>query len=234
VKTRARITVCGSQLRQWGIAYASYSADNRQQAMETSHVPGIGLAKYPNIAWIDPSASGPGELGARLISTYIGGVDFTGKKVSQPWFCPSNLAFDPNKMVTEDWLFWGEIDTQYNYFARVSKWSGFASTAAQAVLMDNDWGSDKVMMADQIFRRSGPAEWTYNHGTSSPSTAWVGYQANPADPGPPNLSGANELYADGHAIWKDRRDFDTVSMQLITPPATVLYVNGGGSSRSFF
>ena len=87
-----------------------------------------------------------------------------------------------------------------------------------ADLIDNDFDTNRLLMSDDLFKW-GSGGWSYNHGRSGPSSLgpWAG---TPIDYGPPQITGANQLFGDGHVAWKDESKFDRNAMQAGTVPAS--------------
>src|SRR5204863_6307722 len=99
----------------------------------------------------------------------------------------------------------------YAYFGRAELWSNEAVRPSDPNdITENKLRADRLLMADAFFRWSVNGKWSFNHGLGGAKT----YAANilstgSAGPtGPPTVAGMNELFGDGHVIWKNRGDFD--------------------------
>ena len=93
-------------------------------------------------------------------------------------------------------------------------------------------------MADMIFyRNQGAPAWLYNHAKhGGPAAVWT--PDTPTATGastPADIGGINELFGDGHVIWKS--DTDLKFNTILSNPQT-LYVNlphvGVASSEATF
>lgn len=213
-REKSRRAVCASNLRQWSLALASYSADNAGQLQETWGFP----RRYPRGVWIY-SAVGPGQFSAEAIGHYLPGVNLAQQKVGGLWFCPSNNSGDLQGEIQAEWPS-GFFSGHYAYFARVSKWSSFATNPAD--LIDNDFDANRLLMSDGLFKWWAGG-WAYNHGRYGPSChgTWAGI---PIDYGPPQITGVNQLFGDGHVVWKDGSKFDLTALQAGSVPCVI----GGG------
>jgi hypothetical protein len=63
-------------------------------------------------------------------------------------------------------------------------------------------GSRHLLMADALYNWDGEVDYNHSiYGTRQELFEYV----NMGDE--PNIAGINKVYGDGHAVWKDRRDF---------------------------
>lgn len=85
-------------------------------------------------------------------------------------------------------------------------------------------------MSDVIFRWWTTGGWSYNHGKRG--AANNAGNPNPPTYGPPPITGANQLYGDGHVEWKDRSKFNPAAMEALDPSQP--WVMGGGSVDATF
>ena len=86
-------------------------------------------------------------------------------------------------------------------------------------------------MSDIMYRDSSQRLYIYNHGYKG----WCYYQATflncYVDQGPiPQIRGSNQLYGDGHVVWKKRAAFphlDLMGKLSIYPDGAVTSTAGG-------
>ena len=96
---------------------------------------------------------------------------------------------------------WMGLD--YSYFAGVA----WANATAATELTGKELVADRLLMADGLLaRRPGypyaPGLWIYNHDGRGK------WEVAP----PATVPGVNELYGDGHVIWKKSSQFDVAAM----------------------
>ncbi len=221
-KEQSRRAVCASNLRQWGIAFWSYASDNGNQLPEPFSYLGGGV--YPHACWVSSAGAPgqlPGELSAEAISPYVPGVNFADQTVGGIWFCPSHNRGNLQGEIQLEWPS-GFFAAHYGYFARVSKWASHASNPGD--LMDNDPDANRLLMSDKLFKW-WMGGWSYNHGRSGPSCHGPWEEAL-VDYGPPQITGVNQLFGDGHVTWKDGSKFDRNAMQSGSVPR----VNAAGGA----
>ncbi len=220
VKKLARQTICGSNLKQWGIAVLSYSADNGNLLASRS-IPGSN-GRYPTTGWVydrwdnrKNTASiqmqyPQGEFSYELIGPYLPGFDLDAQTFGDVWSCPANkqdMYERTSSLIAEQ----GAMFLQYAYFARVDLWDHRTASKPKEIAGKTP-GPGQVLMADSIFRYSNTA-WEYNHGTNGPSMVGPKYSLHYSSKnGPPKIAGANVLYGDGHVLWKKEKDFNTEAM----------------------
>ena len=234
VKERARRTICKSNLHQWLLAISAYSGSNDNKLLSTVEYPGAGL--YPGeILFEQPEPEGEqdgmayamafvpymegfnaGRLSRDDVATLQGSNDPKAEnlQIKGAWTCPSNRGENVDFVIStiNDRNY---LRLEYAYYARVEKWSRYATHPRD--LTGEELHGRKLLMADQIYYW-GLLEWPclYNHGIRGYS--WDGdisdYMQLCANEGPPNITGINRLYGDGHVVWKDRREFDIDNMVL--------------------
>jgi prepilin-type N-terminal cleavage/methylation domain-containing protein len=151
----------------------------------------------------------------------------------------------------------------YSYFAEISKWNYTYTDASGATqwhpsslpgvtlpgatfisnpndLVDNKLGADKVLMADMLFYRlsNGTPSWLYNHAKrGGPAAVWT--QDTPTATGastPANVGGINELFGDGHVIWKSDSDLKIKSIlsNVEGTYSTLPHVGTSASEATFY
>jgi prepilin-type N-terminal cleavage/methylation domain-containing protein len=271
---------CAANLHGWGIALASYYADNKGQYPITMTSQKAGTLANPASVWgcdnnfvdygtdTNPSTTGyPAEFSIDKMRPYVKGFDpitttGTGKQsgtvyytlasqtLSGCWICPAAGSQRgcqvgwypvPGPAFATQW--------HYSYFAEVSKWNyvwtdpsgvtrwnpsiepGVTQADATPItnpsdLVDTRPAADRVLMADMIFFRinNGVPGWLYNHAKrGGPTAVWT--EDSPSAIGaatPANISGINELFGDGHVIWKSDAVLGIPS--ILSNPST-LYTN---------
>jgi prepilin-type N-terminal cleavage/methylation domain-containing protein len=239
VKERATRTICKSNLHQWGLTMQAYSAANDNKLLETL---GYGNGRYPCEIFLESKSGHEKMISHQLMAPYMEGfndmrltalqiIDLYSSSdrpqdllLKGAWICPANKGEnveDTIARITE-----GELDReggayfrlQYAYYARVDEWFEAATHLRQ--ITADVLSSKRVLMADQIYYY-GPS-WgvtLYNHGLKTYS--WDSDKAPIhfcETDGPPNISGINKLFGDGHVVWKDRSEFDIENMDLNNVP----------------
>jgi prepilin-type N-terminal cleavage/methylation domain-containing protein len=223
-RERARRAVCASNLRQWGIAIQAYSGDNSGRLMRTPHPFGSGA--YPYTGW--PYTSAIGEFSYQAMSGYLPGVDYVGHVTGGIWHCPSNQGSEVNALVKIHWDAGLPAPTFYAYYGRVSTW--VPQPTRPSDLTDSELVADRLVMSDWCFRySSGTQGWGYNHGLFGPSI-YVTTLGGWTDTGAPSLAGMNQLYGDGHVVWKDRSRFDPTGMVNLSTNVPMIYGLFGDNS----
>jgi len=133
------------------------------------------------------------------------------------WTCPANKGEnidDTYDRIVER----GYLRVQYAYYAHVEKWTRSATHPRD--LTAAELSSKRLLMADQIYYW-GYYEYPclYNHGEKRYS--WDGfneYMHLCLTEVPPNITGINKLFGDGHVVWKDKSKFDIDNMVLNDSP----------------
>jgi prepilin-type N-terminal cleavage/methylation domain-containing protein len=227
-KEKGRRAACMSNLRQFGIAIAAYGDDNGNQFPETVLNRNYSN-RYPTAVFFYKS-DGSQFFNVEAISPYIPGVNMSTYEVGNIWWCPSaRVDFqkaEVQKAVSQE----GYFLPSYSYFGRVGKWKPGEANHPEDI-MDNELQSGKVMMTDSLFYWWVTKAWFYNHGIRGSSY----HQASAPiqhDPGPPQFTGLNELFADGSVLWKSSRKFDVPNLSASNP--NVGAVHGTYSDTSFY
>ena len=209
-KEQARKIVCSSNLHQWGLATIGYSADNDGRLMATANTWGVGQEGL--IAWCLDStvAAHPGEFNLQAIGPYIPGFNYQERNLGDAWLCPAN-TMDYQAMTEEHWDY-GFIVMEYSYWARVDTWVDGAATHPRQ-LTGKDMDSKRVLVSDTCFRLQSTGGYLYNHGKNGSSV-----HRNPEtlggnmDIGPPEITGINRCFGDGHVEWKKGSEYNTILM----------------------
>jgi len=224
-RTVARQTACMSNLRQWGQAITAYAMDNSGQIPETTT---FSWGTYSFIMLVNDASlaggSGPGMYSVTEFSKYVPGVQSTTRSITGVWTCPS---VDPDEMREQDrvlqWSSSGYFNTDYAYYGHVESWPA-NTTNHPELLTEKALAGDRIVMTDYIRFYSPINAWAFNHGEHR--SAFANLLGN-GDPGVPLLSGANELYGDGHVVWKSRDDFDPIAMANPNGTTPRVYLGDG-------
>ena len=255
VKKRTQRVICASNLRQWGIAMAFYSAANKDRLMVSPgpYVPYRGsVVCYPTAEDAANAADAIGAarnwFAADLIGEYMPGFrnrtpGFTGQeaKLEKIWSCPSNT-----KDVTEmtNWMIIGTgyFHMQYSYYASGTNgnWDNSAPIAPSGTvgctfpreLTGKELRSGKMLMCDSVYLWISDSTWQYNHGKNGPSAHWPDWDL-PMQFGEPEITGINKLYGDGSVNWKDRNEFDPADM-LAGDRSQRWIITDPGTNKSFY
>jgi len=211
----ARITVCKTNLRQWGIAHASYFGDNGS-LMRT--VFDIGENPYPDFMLRNtPSVSfNEGEWNIPSIAEYTSGIDNNKLEFSGMWMCPSVEQNVYNVLIQTDMFGaagWGHMP--YAYFARKDLWTAVNPGAVwydpDNEITEDEMEPSKILMTDSLYRQGGNNTWNYNHGRNGYSinnyhVSVDGRTYHDAS-NDPLFTGVNRLYGDGSVRWKSPDEF---------------------------
>jgi prepilin-type N-terminal cleavage/methylation domain-containing protein len=209
-REKGRRVACVSNLRQFGIVFASYSHDNAGQLLETVQMPSGD--RHPQYVFVFGSV-GPQYLNAEAMNPYSGGyrvIDQAGHKASVTgiWWCPSAVRRTPEDVQAEI-SGWGLFSCSYSYFARVNKWPAGQATRPEE-LTDNELRNDRLLMADATSRWWVNSAWTYHHGYHGPVSGTDFVTPN-------NLAGLNELYGDGRVVWKSGKRMNKAAIAAADP-----------------
>ena len=206
-REQAQVAACGSNLRQFGQAIHMYANDNKGKILRQVRDGGNVL---PLVYWLGPSQpGGPADewqyMNLEAMAPYVQGVNFQARRVDGIWFCPSldRDQFDQNWLATE-WN-WGRTVIGYAYFGRFDEWEKLdTATGVNARNYANFYEdltldklkSDRLLMADLIFRWWVTTSWGFNHGRLGSFSYSVGPQT------PFSCRGTNNLYGDGAVVWR--------------------------------
>jgi len=121
---------------------------------------------------------------------------------------------------------WGGFSSSYSYFARVEKWKPGQATHPED-LTENEMRNDRLLMSDQLFHWWVTQAWTYSHG-----------EKGPRDSGGPQfdkdiphyLAGLNQLYGDGHVVWKSGKAMNKARLSPTNPEAAMVRAYGTDST----
>lgn len=197
-KEKGRRTKCVSNLRQFGIAHTLYTDDNRGTALETCEVDQNGPSRIPPIVLIGrrPAAD---FLSIEALAPYLPGVRIVpgDVEVGGIWWCPSTRQ-STRQEVNDVVNVWGYFNSSYSYFGRVDRWRPGQATQADD-LTAKELRSDRLLMSDALLWWDYGKLWTYNHGRKPGIVQ---------DPGPPGITGLNQLHGDCRVTWKAANRFD--------------------------
>ncbi len=206
-RDQARRVACCSNLRQWGIAIATYVGENDGHLLKTTNTWGNGPEGI--IAWATESKAKAhsDEFNLPAFGPYMPGFDYSNRDLGDAWLCPSN-KMDYYWMTHEHWDQAEFIVTEYAYWARMDKYRD--KTTHPEELTEKNLVGDRVLVADACFRLHSTGGYLYNHGKGGASV-----HRDPAlfkwsfmDTGPPAITGLNRCFGDGHVEWKSRAEYD--------------------------
>lgn len=222
-RASARLAICGSNLRQLGIANTAYAVDNDEQVMRMNVRQGNA---YP--VDILKNRSDEGVWSLEAINSYL--QSFSGPSIAIEGkgivLCPEvdkNLMDryyidrgSRNSFVELQYAYYGGADRVYDMVPNSLK------NGAEDLLVESSLGGDssRVWMSDIFYRdasdQGGPlGGWRYNHGENG--WAFNEFSYMPADTNqPPLFTGMNRLHSDGAVIWKSKNDFEFIE-EITTP-----------------
>lgn len=232
VKMQARRTMCRSNLHQWALGVLSYATANDDKLLCTFGytIDGKIDAVIPNEFWLDATNyiadsyfDHPGQFSFELMAPYMPS-NFNSYRLTTEDVISENLQADDGKAqglilkdiwtcpsykkdkreVLEDTL-WrikerGFLRLRYSYFARVDLWRKFPTHPRD--FGETTPGSRHLLMADTIYNWSGELDFNHSvYGAKREIFEYVDFGDQPS------IAGINKIYGDGHAEWKDRREF---------------------------
>ncbi len=242
-REKARRVVCSSNLRQWALVFMNYTQDNNGYVLQTARA-WQGTGRYPGHIMYGDSLHTqlPGDISMQAIKPYLPRIDPVTYQVHRLWYCPSNVGRSAEYVINAY-----SSGTQftmmfYQYFGGVSQ---FAPTATHGNpvanypddITDREYTASRILMSDVLYRwgfyATDQRRWSYNHGRAGPSfhnSSWNLY----TDWGLNNYSGGNQLFGDGHVVWKDRSRYNINDMVNTHYMNTSPYVWGQDLDVSFY
>ncbi|MDB6026511.1 MAG: putative major pilin subunit [Verrucomicrobiales bacterium] len=210
-KERSQRTVCCSNLKQFGVAITLYMNDNNS-LMETPKF-GNTSDRYPSTLQVGDGIEGPiansPYFNMLAIQPYLKPVDTSLQKTIGIWRCPGTARLSEAYDITDQaqWKSMGAIHFSYSYFARVDKWSSGPDLRIQdpSTITATELTYDRILMADTLYTEWSSRMWCYNHARTGPHCQVVsatGVGGSPAYQPDGDFSGQNQVYGDGHALWK--------------------------------
>ncbi|MCH7917453.1 MAG: type II secretion system protein [Planctomycetes bacterium] len=208
-RKQGRRVACASNLRQWGLAVAAYAAENDEQLLKTVDTWGSGPEGL--IAWSTElkHRQHPDQFSLQAFGPYMPGFNYGERNLGDAWICPANKV-DYHAMTSEHWES-GFIVTQYAYWARMDDYS--ENVTHPEHLTQQYLTGKRILATDTLFRLRGTGGYLYNHGRNGASV-----HRNPEtlggfiDTGPPEITGLNRCYGDGHVGWKKGSEYDVEAM----------------------
>lgn len=233
IKERAERVVCRTNLHQWAIGLANYAANNAGKYPSAFGYTGNDYKidfVVPNEIYLsidnyvsNPNFDHPGQISWELMAPYIPSefnyFGWTSSSIPSDltpddprakslilegaWTCPAYRKYDRD--VIADTLGRlrerGFMRLRYSYYGRVDLWPGFATHPED--FGDSNLSGSDLLMSDALYNWAGGVD--YNH--SIAPTKFIMFEGilNIGDHA--DISGMNKLFGDGHAVWKDRRDF---------------------------
>lgn len=242
-RENAKRVACASNLRQLGMGIIMYAGENKGK------IPGIvrnGNNPLPVTIYLGPSypiafspPSCEGLINYETMSTYVSGVDLSSKSIGGVWTCPDFdiEAYHDVQQFGTYWLTewsWGIQEGGYSYFGRMNEWrdrdiaeGGGGKKYANFYddLTYDTLDAQRLLMADAIFRWWVTDQWAYNHGRFG-GRAYGNGPLNPYD-----MKGNNQLYGDGHVIWKAA---GITELQEMNNPASTLCGVVGSLDHTYY
>jgi len=128
----------------------------------------------------------------------------------------------------------GFFTMQYSYFARIDllpKWPPRGATHPKD-LTEKSLSGDRLVMSDVYYRWGG--RWGYNHGKNGSSLHYSTTEYSDDGSTGMNVTGINNLYGDGHVIWKKpgrgKGFLEWDEIRNLRSP----HVRGDGSDANFY
>jgi prepilin-type N-terminal cleavage/methylation domain-containing protein len=229
---------CANNLKTWGIALNMYANENQGKLFMGNSNGTLPSAAWcyndSSLQFTGDATPGQSELTCERMAPYLGGFDqrtADGNTGPANECCLFGAWVDPS--VTSDearpgWYWPGANCAawmHYTYFGGVDLWGteGGGSPIATQAQLANLVGSqfragdaDRVLMCDTTMTVLGSGAFCFNHNFigSGANAIYVpdqGFDNSNANYGGPilNCSGINELYGDGHVVWRNNSDIRT-------------------------
>ena len=208
-KKKAKQIKCLSNLKQYGLAITMHKSDNEEQLMRMTQQFG---GPRPNFILFEPRQE-PKEWSISEIQPYVSAYNMHNKNIHGVAMCPEVSARLMNEWIrTINFENHPFLEYQYTYFARVGlapKNNKDRHGLADAQLVDNQLESTRILMTDILYIDASDKSWRYNHGPNG----WSYNENHPTLTFPqhrgelPLISGVNQLFGDGHAVWKNKAAF---------------------------
>ena len=248
-KESAKRITCMSNLKQWGVGLHGFKNDHNQRLLTTPiH---YGTAPYPQVMYLAEGTGAletlTGEMNVESINSYIGypvAIENWPANMAATTVDPRSIFFCPSADPGNWAGYWGNTvgagiycpSMNYGYFANFEEpeWADFAPRSED--LTGAALEGDRLLMSDVVYNGFGGNKFWYNHG----NYGWSGNgDINGVDPdyedyGPPELSGMNQLYGDGHVRWKAAGDLDIANMMSLGVVQRRVTGGGGGTDRIFY
>jgi prepilin-type N-terminal cleavage/methylation domain-containing protein len=254
-------TQCGANLHQWGVALMSYSADNKNRLPITPYYGGAPSLLNQFELWNRSGSTTPPprdqfeiDMLVRYVKGFKATTDPTKSTLSGVWLCP---AVNGQATAIPGW-WWpgyaGNTWSHYSFFSRTSLWpiTSNAALGGTAVpntspsqnyvyatnpddLMDTRFAADRVVMADATVWIGSNNGWSFNHAITGGARpifdsvygTLVGPQSSIKD-----CRGMNELYGDGHVVWKTLDNNSKTKLAASPSDVTVPHVASGANTSS--
>jgi len=214
-KQRAKVIVCASNLRQYGIGINMYALDNREQIMKMVNQWGGPYPHYIRFVNNLPGSQTP-EWNVADIEPFIKSFDMGSKNIYGVSMCP-----EVDAKVMNEWLravhfaSLNFLEYHYSYWGRadllpVSLLRGNATNEVTGKKLE----SGRVLMSDILNWDVSAQGFRYNHGYKgwAMHEPFNGKPLGFVDKGPiPAIRGMNECFGDGHVEWKRRSAFRYLS-----------------------
>jgi prepilin-type N-terminal cleavage/methylation domain-containing protein len=205
----ARKAICMSNLRQLGFAHESYTGDNDNRLMAAFQKWG---GHYGFLMYLVPQDDG--SFNVTSVNDYIRIYDLDDNLMGDVALCASAQpgwwrAIIKYRVEVQghDW-----VNPSYSYTRfGLPELAAFAPNYRD--LTGASLEAERLLMADVVYKWTVANTYNYNHGYNGfsyfnpaiPQAA--GLQVPFIDPGPPQLSGVNQLYGDCSVRWRSAGDF---------------------------
>ena len=230
-KKKAKQIQCLSNLKQYGLAITMHKSDNEEQLMRMTQQWGT----RPNFILFAPRQE-PKEWSISEMQPYVSAYNMHNKNIHGVAMCPEVNARLMNEWIrTVNFENHPFLEYQYAYFARV----GLAPQSdkdrhglADAQLVDNQLESTRILMTDILYIDASDKSWRYNHGPNG----WSYNENHPTLTFPqhkgelPLISGVNQLFGDGHAVWKNKAAFPHLDKMFHPSRYPAGRISAGGSN----
>jgi prepilin-type N-terminal cleavage/methylation domain-containing protein len=233
----ARRVVCLSNLRQWAAAAMNYASDNNGTVLRTATEYG---GYYPNIVhWYGKDANN--TMNYEAFNSYVDlPVDLTARRISTQsiFYCPSADPRQWARFVAWYGDNYGPLLTHpasaYSYYGALGNAAFAAWAPSWQDLTDQKFEADRLLMSDTLFRWHVTEHYDYNHGRFGWSLSVDSRGVTPEiyDGGPPQITGLNQVYGDGHGEWRPAVKLATGLMH--SPPSVPRRVMGALGDVTYY
>ena len=206
IREAGKRTACANQLRQWGIALASYAGSERGQVPQTARDGRIS----PHLMWYAPNnpATGLGEWSWATMSAYldIAVVRNSGSFKVTDAGCPAQRF--------RRWTFAAnQVQIGYSYFGQAQRWAALGDAAPDPSnpLTEARLEPGRLLMSEnvQFLASIDTGLRELNHRTDRGN---YGQDKNPTA----QLAGSNCLFGELRVAWHSRTDFNLPLIEVGT------------------
>ena len=219
IRNQAKLVVCASNLRQWGVVIQGYAQDNRGQIPETAPTY-YDLNPANRTYWAVlkvQQAANPAWISFTAIQPYFNDdPDAALKGTPRFWNCSATRGGDQG--TAYQYVYW----TSYVYMGRVSSWASLASDPSQ--FQDRRLEAQRILMSDRLLWTN--QAWYLNHPSFDYIQNW--------DPKWTPVLRLNQLFGDGRVTTRKGSDLPISAMTGGAPVGLYALDGGWFGNKAYF